>query len=81
MYFSGSCSIQLDDKVVVTGGDRAYDGMSECGYKVSVFDIGGWIEDLPNMSWRSYHGCGHYIDGNNNIVIFYFNYSFLKTHA
>ena len=68
MYFSGSCSIQLDDKVVVTGGSRTLDGMSESGFKVSVFDIGGWIEDLPDMSWRSDHACGHYIDDNNKIV-------------
>jgi len=52
----------------VTGGSRTLDGMSESGFKVSVFDIGGWIEDLPDMSWRSDHACGHYIDGNNKIV-------------
>ena len=64
--FSHACTIQLDDKVVVTGG---YDIET----KVSVYSISGWVEDLPDLNTgREQHGCGHYADENNNIVRSYY---------
>ena len=36
---------------------------------MSVYDIGGWVEDLPDLNTgRRDHGCGHYVDINNNTV-------------
>ena len=59
-----ACTIQFDDKVVVTGGTL------ENSRRVSVYNIDGWVEDLPDLNeGRSgWHGCGHYVDSNNDIV-------------
>ena len=63
LYFRNACSIQFDEKVIVTGG-YYYTGTT-----VSVYDIGGWVEDLPDLNTgRNDHGCGHYVDNNNDIV-------------
>ena len=36
---------------------------------VSVYHIGGWVEDLPDLNTGRWgHGCGHYVDNNNDIV-------------
>ena len=36
---------------------------------MSVYDIGGWVEDLPDLNTeRRDHGCGHYVDMENNTV-------------
>ena len=46
---------------------------------VSVYHIGGWVEDLPDLNTgREDHGCGHYVDTNNDIVRLVL-YSFLLT--
>ena len=38
--------------------------------RVSVYNINGWMEDLPSMQdKRASHGCGHYINNNNQMVI------------
>ena len=48
--------------VVVTGG-----WFTE--KTVSVYSIGGWVKDLPNLNHgRAGHGCGHYVDSNDNLV-------------
>ena len=58
-----ACSIQFDERVVVTGGEFTKT-------RVSVYDIGGWIEDLPDLNkGRFGHGCGHYVDDNNKTVL------------
>ena len=61
--FSDACTIQLEDWVVVTGGtDRDYK-------TVSIYDVNGWVEDLPDLNQaRDEHGCGYYVDSNNDIV-------------
>ena len=62
LYFRYACSIQLEEKVIVTGG-----GYTET--TVSVYNIGGWVEDLPVLNTGRWdHGCGHYVDNNNDIV-------------
>ena len=79
LYFSGACTIELNDKVVVTGGVSTGNYFSEDYYVrrlVSVYNIGGWLEDLPDLNiGREQHGCGHYVDNNNNMVII--NHSYL----
>ena len=35
----------------------------------TVYDVNGFVEDLPNMNFaRTHHGCGHYINSDNNLV-------------
>ena len=65
LYFSGGCSIELEDKVILTGG--VIDG--EDSSTVSIYDNDGWLRDLPNLQLnRRSHGCGHYFDDRNKIV-------------
>ena len=62
LYFRYACSIQLNEKVIVIGGEYTET-------TVSVYDIGGWVEDLPVLNTGRWdHGCGHYVDNNNDIV-------------
>ena len=62
VYFRNACSIQFNEKVIVTGG-------ASTKSTVSVYNFGGWVEDLPVLNTgRWYHGCGHYVDNNNDIV-------------
>ena len=36
---------------------------------VSVYNVDGWVEDLPKLNMgRYYHGCGHYINSANKMV-------------
>ena len=61
-YFRAACSIQFNEKVIVPGGQ-----FTET--TVSVYNIGGWVEDLPDLNTgREQHGCGHYVDSENNMV-------------
>ena len=61
--FSNACTIQLEDSVVVTGGVDFNNKI------VSVYDVNGWVEDLPDLNQgRDDRGCGHYVDSNNDIV-------------
>ena len=65
LYFSGACSIELEDKVILTGG--VIDGVDSS--TVSIYDNNGWLRDLPNLqSIRRDHGCGHYVDDSNRVV-------------
>ena len=62
--FSEACAIELDDKVIVTGG--VHNSLT-----VSVYNSAGWVEDLPNMQQGRFdHGCGHFINGNNEMEWF-----------
>merc|ERR1712227_688024 len=57
-----ACSIQLEETVVITGGSNT---MSTA----SMYSIGGWVEDLPDLLTGRYnHGCGHYINNDNKMV-------------
>jgi len=57
-----ACAIELDDKVIVTGGVKN-------SLTVSVYNTAGWVEDLPNMQQGRFdHGCGHFINSNNEMV-------------
>ena len=58
-----ACAIQFDDYVIITGGTNSLD-------IVSKYTDTGFVEDLPNLlSGRYGHGCGHYTNENNELVI------------
>jgi len=60
---AGQCTIQFDDHVIITGG---WYGFSK---KVVVYKHDGHLKDLkPLVHGRGFHGCGHYIDNDGNMV-------------
>ena len=62
--YSKSCAIQQKDFVVITGG---IDWGSR--NQVSEYDVQGWVRDLPKLQQGRYgHGCGHYLNDNNDMV-------------
>ena len=62
MYFSYACSIELNDKVIVTGGINNLT-------RIDVYNIDGWIMELPNLiTGRFNHECGHYVNTDNKMV-------------
>ena len=65
-----ACSIEFDDKVVITGGLQDPETWEFLGIgTVSVYDVNGFVNYLPNMTiGRLEHGCGHYVNSNNKIV-------------
>ena len=41
---------------------------------MSVYNAQGWLEDYAGLNTgRKEHGCGHYINGDNNVVRVIFN--------
>ena len=66
----------MGDHVIVTGG--SYD--SHVRAEVSVYNAQGWLEDYAGLNTgRKEHGCGHYINGDNNVVRVIFNVSYPST--
>ena len=64
-YPRSACSIQLEDKVILTGGVHDSSAMT----KVTVYNSGGFVEDKPPLNTgRYYHGCGHYVNSDNKMV-------------
>ena len=62
VYFSMACSIELDDKVIVTGGYYT-------PTRVDVYNIEGWNMELPQLITGRYnHGCGHFINSDDKMV-------------
>ena len=60
-----ACAIELEDKVIVTGG---YDNQKSVS-RVDVYNISGWMMELPHLiRARRQHGCGHYIDSDDRMV-------------
>ena len=69
LYFSGTCSIELGDMVILTGGYWLGNGQTDASSIVSIYDQNGWRKDLPSLQQeRKNHGCGFYNDDKNNIV-------------
>ena len=57
-----SCAIELDSKVIVTGGDNA-------PRQVTVYTLAGWAADLPSLrTSRWLHGCGHFVNSEDKQV-------------
>ena len=67
IIFSYACSIQLEETVILTGGQVTKN-------TVSVYTTEGWIEDLPDLlTGRSSHGCGHFVNSDNEMVSIFLN--------
>ena len=65
-YARSGCSIQLEDKVILTGG-RDQEGNTMAN--VTVYNNGGFVKDMPRLNTgRFYHGCGHYVNTDNKMV-------------
>merc|ERR1712198_66262 len=63
---TGQCNIQFDDYVVITGG-----GYGDSSYSTTVvaYNDDGFLYYLPPLvEGRAFHGCGHYIDNDGNMV-------------
>ena len=61
-YFSEACSIELYEKVIITG--RYLDNT-----RVDVYSLIGWIMELPKLNeGRHGHGCGHYWNSDGMMV-------------
>ena len=69
LCFSGACPIELEDRVILTGGYIVQNGSPDIRAIVSIYDENGWRRDLPSLQQkRNSHGCGSYINDDNNIV-------------
>ena len=56
ILFRNACTIELNDKVIVTGGKYSLN-------RVEVYTLDGWIKELPELiTGRFNHACGHYIN-------------------
>ena len=57
----------MPGQVIITGGRY-----NDVGRRVSVYNEQGWVEDWPSLNkWRYDHGCGHFINSDNNMVYTY----------
>ena len=60
IHFSHACSIQEDNRVIITGGHSTK--------TVSVYDEYGWREDLPSLNeGRMGHACTSFISGGKKV--------------
>ena len=65
LFFSNACGFADDDDgtYIMTGG------LGATLKTVSKYNKDGWMEDLPSLNTeRNRHGCGTYLDSNNNRV-------------
>merc|ERR1711973_1020929 len=64
---SGQCTIQFDNYVIITGG--TYLGTTFFSTTVAAYNDNGFLYSLPPLlEGRYFHGCGHYIDDDGNLV-------------
>ena len=64
ILFSYGCTIQLSERVILTGGSS-----NAQKPRVTMYDINGWVADLPELNTGRYrHGCGHYYNDDNELV-------------
>ena len=57
-----ACSIELEEVVILTGG-------ADTKSLVTVYNNAGFVEDLPSLNTgRSLHGCGHFVNTDNQVV-------------
>ena len=57
-----ACSIQMEDTVIITGGDFKKN-------QVTVYNTEGWVADWPELNTGRWdHGCGHFVNTDNQVV-------------
>ena len=68
MFCRGACSIEMTNKVIITGG---YDYNSKMGStRVAVYNNDGFLADWPSLdTGRKDHGCGHFVNKYNTEVM------------
>ena len=72
--FSDACGIELDDKIFLTGGKDPADLNTRLD-RVTSYDIFGNHEDHPPLlAPRTDHGCGHYRNSDQKLVIVVVDY-------
>ena len=66
-YFSAACSIELEDMVVVTGGQQLNGATMSTA---QVYTTSGKGEKLPDFNTpRMLHACGHYLKDDKVVTI------------
>ena len=72
LYFkciSTSCAIQLEDRVVITGGTDNNGIYGDPLRRVTSYNYDGFLADLPELlESRIQHGCSHYLNNENQLV-------------
>ena len=63
----GQCTIQFDEYVVITGGID-HQQFSTSATVAAYNDYGDRRDLQPLVEGRGFHGCGHYIDNDGNMV-------------
>ena len=72
ILFRHACPIEFDNKVILTGGLQNSKLSSTYG-KATVYNHSGFVEDLPDLNVKRYrHGCGSFIDENNQKAFLFF---------
>ena len=70
IHFSHACSIQEDNRVIITGGHSTK--------TVSVYDEYGWREDLPSLNeGRMGHACTSFVSGGKKVCLLYLMFLYL----
>ena len=60
--FRDVCTIEADELVIVTGGWYTRNTVTE-------YNIDGWVRELPDLNMGRYdHGCGYFVNDNQQIV-------------
>ena len=78
--FRNACSIELSDRMILTGGILTQNRATEYNrcYKIRIWQMKGkadkklslgFAQDLPSFNdGRWFHGCGFFINGDHEIV-------------
>ena len=66
LEYRNACTIQLEEVVIVTGGDVT-------PTQATAYNSDGFLADLPTFNVpRRAHGCGHFINTDNKAVLYYY---------
>jgi len=64
-----ACAIQLEDYILISGGDFLNETETEVSSHVTQYDVRGQMKNFPNLTVaRRSHACSHYIDDNDERV-------------
>ena len=70
MFCRGACSIEMTNKVIITGGFWSLDKHWIPSDRVTVYNNDGFLADWPRLEKaRGNHGCGHFVNMDNREVM------------